>query len=179
VNSPAGLGEAALIEAARTGSPDAFARLVAAHQQTVRGFLRRLCGSHADADDLAQETFVTAWARLRAVREEESFRAWLCGIAHRKWLTRARADVRRLARDGAALRDQDDPPASDPDHRLDAAAALAQLPAEQRAAVALCLAAGFSHAEASRALDLPLGTVKSHVLRGRAELARILGVRDD
>jgi DNA-directed RNA polymerase specialized sigma24 family protein len=49
------------------------------------------------------------------------------------------------------------------------------LPLEQRAAVALCLAQGFSHSEASEALGLPLGTVKSHVLRGKAKLLEALG----
>jgi RNA polymerase sigma-70 factor (ECF subfamily) len=56
---------------------------------------------------------------------------------------------------------------------------LAALPSEQRAAVALCLAAEFSHAEAAQALDLPLGTVKSHVSRGRAKLLELMGHADD
>jgi RNA polymerase sigma-70 factor (ECF subfamily) len=57
--------------------------------------------------------------------------------------------------------------------------AMAGLPPEQRACVALCLAADFSHAEAAEALDMPLGTVKSHVSRGRARLLQVLGVCDD
>ena len=58
-------------------------------------------------------------------------------------------------------------------------AALAELPPDQRACVALCLAGDFSHAEAAEALDMPLGTVKSHVTRGRARLLQALGVSDD
>ena len=54
-------------------------------------------------------------------------------------------------------------------------AALVALPFEQRAAVVLCLSEDFSHAEAAQALDLPLGTVKSHVARGRAKLLGVLG----
>ncbi len=155
-----------------------FAGLVEQHQRAVRGFLRRLSGSHADADDLAQETFVTAWSRLDALRPQESVRAWLCGIAYRKWLTHRRTQARRQAREGAAMEspDQPRPPSGD---RLDAAAALAVLPPEQRAAVALCLAAEFSHAEAAQALALPLGTVKSHVTRGRAKLLELLGGQDE
>lgn len=53
--------------------------------------------------------------------------------------------------------------------------ALASLPMEQRAAVVLCLSEDFSHAEAAEALNLPLGTVKSHVARGRAKLLSVLG----
>jgi len=56
---------------------------------------------------------------------------------------------------------------------------MAALPLEQRAVVALCLAAEFSHADAADALGLPLGTVKSHVTRGRGRLMEALGVRDE
>ena len=63
--------------------------------------------------------------------------------------------------------------------RLTLDRAMADLPADQRACVALCLAADFSHAEAAEALRLPLGTVKSHVARGRARLLQALGVNDD
>jgi RNA polymerase sigma-70 factor (ECF subfamily) len=170
--------EAALVRAALAGSGEAFARLVAARQQLIRGFLRRLSGSHADADDLAQETFVTAWSRLAAFRRGESFRSWLCGIAYRKWLTHRRSESRRQAREAAAA-DPDGQAAHGSDARLDARAALAALPPEQRAALALCLAAEFSHAEAAEALGLPLGTVKSHVARGRARLVQLLGGSDD
>jgi RNA polymerase sigma-70 factor (ECF subfamily) len=166
-------GEAVLIAAAAAGDGPAFTRLVERHQAPVRGFLRRLSGNHADADDLAQETFVTAWTRLDAFRPGMSFRAWLCGVAYRKWLARSRAEGRRLRRERGAAPEM--AAAINPDHRLDAATALAALPPEQRAAVALCLAAEFSHAEAAAALDMPLGTVKSHVNRGRAKLLELLG----
>jgi RNA polymerase sigma-70 factor (ECF subfamily) len=55
---------------------------------------------------------------------------------------------------------------------------MSTLPVDQRAAVALCLAADFSHAEAADALNLPLGTVKSHVTRGRAKLLELMGGPD-
>ena len=170
--------EAELALAALGGSGTAFARLVGARQQLVRGFLRRLCGSHADADDLAQETFVAAWSGLAGFRRSESLRSWLCGIAYRKWLTHRRSEVRRQAREAQAA-DPDGQAAHGSDARLDARAALAALPEEQRAVLALCLAAEFSHAEAAEALGLPLGTVKSHVTRGRARLVQLLGGSDD
>lgn len=59
--------------------------------------------------------------------------------------------------------------------RIDLSRAMHALPVDQRAAVALCLAAEFSHSEAAEALGLPLGTVKSHVQRGRAALLAVLG----
>jgi RNA polymerase sigma-70 factor (ECF subfamily) len=167
-------GEAELVAAAQAGAPAAFSRLVERHQQAVRGFLRRLSGNHADADDLAQEAFVTAWSRIGAFRPGESLRAWLCGIAYRKWLTYRRGEARRGAREAAAV-EEDAASEGSPDARLDASALLAQLGPDERACVALCLAAEFSHAEAAEALALPLGTVKSHVARGRAKLLQALG----
>jgi len=62
---------------------------------------------------------------------------------------------------------------------MDLAAALRALPDEQRAAVALCLGGELSHTEAAEALGLPLGTIKSHVQRGRAKLLAVLGGPDD
>ena len=63
--------------------------------------------------------------------------------------------------------------------RLSLAAAMAELAPDVRACVALCLADGWSHGEAAIALGLPLGTVKSHVARGRARLLKALGGTDD
>lgn len=167
--------DAALIEAARAGSADAFATLVNRHQQAVRGFLRRSCGNWADAEDLAQDTFIAAWENLEKFSGASSLRSWLCGIAYHKCLAYVRSRGRSMARDHAYLEASDPPPRTSGDDRMDLTAAMARLPMEQRAAVALCLAAGFSHNEAAEALGLPLGTVKSHVLRGKAKLLEALG----
>ncbi len=170
--------DAELVEAARGGSGPAFERLVGRHQQAVRGFLRRTCGDWSDADDLAQETFVVAWSTLGRYKGEASVRSWLCGIAWRKAVSHQRSRNRRLGRD-TAFTEAAEGAATAPgeEERLDLADALSGLPLEQRAAVSLCLAADFSHAEAAHALDLPLGTLKSHVTRGRAKLLEVLGQR--
>jgi RNA polymerase sigma-70 factor (ECF subfamily) len=62
--------------------------------------------------------------------------------------------------------------------RIALADAMKDLPDEQRAVVALCLGEGFSHGEAADLLNLPLGTVKSHVTRGRERLLRALETHD-
>src|ERR1022692_459487 len=83
----------------KEGSTAHFARLVTHHQQSVRAFLRRLCGNHAEADDLAQETFIVIWQQLHRFRSEGNFRAWLMGIAYRTFLSSRRSLLRRLRRD--------------------------------------------------------------------------------
>lgn len=168
--------DAALVERAKAGSAPAFSALVQRHQQAVRAFARRIGGDLAEADDLAQEAFVTAWSRLQAFDGRASFRAFVCGIAYRKALTVRRGAMRGLSRDGdyAASRLWD-AGAAEPSANIPLRRAMAELPADQRACVALCLAADFSHAEAAEALGLPLGTVKSHVNRGRLKLLELLG----
>jgi RNA polymerase sigma factor (sigma-70 family) len=171
--------DAALVAAARSGSDAAFARLVDRHQGAVRGFLRRTCGHAADADDLAQETFLAAWTSLRTLKTAAHLKTWLFGIAWRKAKGLGRSVSRARVRDTAWSDMQE--ASDDPQTEMNIAMqqALAQLNPDQRAAVALCLAGGWSHGDAADVLKMPLGTVKSHVSRGRLRLMEILGVNDD
>lgn len=165
---------------ARAGSDAAFGRLVAAHQAMVRGFLRRLLGgSWADADDVAQEVFVQAWEGLHAVREPERFRSWLIGIAWRRAQDHIRRRSRQARRDQDWLQAQTAPQGIGPDDKLALEAALGALAPDVRACVALALAEGWTHGEISASLNLPLGTVKSHVTRGRDRLLKSLGGSHD
>lgn len=169
--------EAAWVQRAQTGSADAFGRLVQMHQQGLRAFLRRLCGNAADADDLAQDSFVFAWEHIGRFQPGRPFRPWLFGIAWRKYRERKRGWLRLVKRESAAAADETGF-APDPGLKLDLVKATESLPVEQRAAVLLCLGAEFTHVEAAEALALPLGTVKSHVTRGREKLATMLGGSD-
>jgi RNA polymerase sigma factor (sigma-70 family) len=170
------LGEAELVLRAREGSDAAFSRLVEGRQASVRAFLRRMLGvGWAEADDVAQDVFLAAWAGLSTLRSPEGFGPWLLGIAFRKAQDRLRGRMRGAARDRQWLETPPPPPGVSAEERISLVAALADLPPDQRACVALCLADGWSHAEAAAALNLPLGTVKSHVTRGRARLLQALG----
>jgi len=145
----------------------------------VRGFLGRvLGGDRAEADDVAQEVFLTAWASLRSLKDAVGVRSWLCGIAWRKARDRLRGRRRAEARDAAWLEAGTPPPGVSPEDRMAMESAMAALATDVRACVALCLAGGWSHAEAAAALGLPPGTVKSHVARGRAKLLQALGGSD-
>lgn len=174
------IGDAELVQRARDGSDAAFARLVERHQAVVRGFLRRtLGGGWAEADDVAQETFLAAWRTLRSLKDPAGVRSWLLGIAWRRAQDRIRSSRRAAARDAAWLDEAETPAGISNEDRMALADAMAELPPDVRACVALCLADGLSHGEASLALGLPLGTVKSHVARGRARLLKALGGSDD
>lgn len=137
-------------------------------------------GHWSDADDLAQEAFVTAWMRLERFEGRSSFRSWVCGIGYRLARDARRAHGRTLERDSnwAAAQNDVEEGASLED-RIALDRAMAALPDDQRASVALCLGEGFSHSEAAAILNLPLGTVKSHVTRGRERLVRALETGDE
>lgn len=166
--------ETRLITAARNGESRAFAGLVDRTQQKVRGFLRRYTGDWGDADDLSQEAFVIAWSRLDRFEGRSSFASWVCGIGYRLARDARRTRDRAMARDADWLAASDAPGAAPIEDRMALAKAMAALPEDQRAAVALCLGEGFSHSEAAAVLGLPLGTVKSHVTRGRERVLRAL-----
>ena len=155
----------------------AFGELVRRHQSPVRGFLVKMTGGDAHlADDLAQETFVKAWKKLSSFRSDAKFSTWLFGIACNEWRMHVRG------RKEIALEEMDDPPpeaqqppAAAASHlRLDLAEAMKILTAGERAAIVLCCQNGLSHEEAAQALDCPLGTVKTNVLRGKEKLRRRL-----
>ena len=164
-----------LASAAHRGAADAFGQLVRLHQQDLRAFLRRLTGNATEADDLAQEAFVFAWEKIARFDPARPFRPWLFAIAWHKYRQGRRGWRRLLARETRYAEQRETVDRNDPGLKLDLTAACAALPVEQRAAILLCLALDFTHAEAAKALSLPLGTIKSHVARGREKLAAFLG----
>lgn len=152
----------------------AFAALVTRHQSKVRALLRRLTKGDASlADDLAQETFILAWTNLSRFRFEASFSTWLYRIAFNAW----KSEVRKK-REVLLEIDHDAPPLAEgqydelPDiaSRIDLERAMASLSDGEIAAITACYYADLSHEEAAAALGIPLGTVKTHVLRAKAKL---------
>ncbi len=153
----------------------AFAELVRNHQSTVRGLLRQLTRTDlALADDLAQETFVRAYRNIRSFRGEAKFSTWLYRIAYNCFREEARKRKELVGIDETQLEAEHDPQTVDPALRHDLAQALQLLPLHERAAVLLCCQNGLSHDEASRVLEIPLGTVKTNVLRGREKLKKAM-----
>jgi len=153
----------------------AFAELVRNHQSSVRGLLRNLVRSDVTlADDLAQETFLKAYKNLRSFRGEARFSTWLYRIAYNCFREEARKRKELVGIDEAQLEAEYDPQTVDPALRHDLSRALQLLPVHERAAIILCCQNGLSHDEAARVLEIPLGTVKTNVLRGREKLKKML-----
>src|SRR4051812_25246450 len=165
----------------------AFAELVKRHQSAVRATLRKLtAGNHALADDLAQETFVLAWRNLKSFRQEAKFSTWLYRIATNCWLAAARKRKEELLGDRAdMIADEDDgmPHIGDEVHadhakgaslKMDLERAMGTLSEGERAAIVQCYHNDLTHEEAAYVLGCPVGTVKTHVLRGKAKLKRAL-----
>ncbi len=165
----------------------AFGELVRRHQSAVRACLRRLtAGNHALADDLAQDTFVLAWRNLRAFRQEARFSTWLYRIATNCWLAHARkrheeplgdADAALAEGDGddADTGGEHVPDATRPASlRIDLERAMRVLSDNERAAIVQCYDNDLSHEEAAWVLGMPVGTVKTHILRAKRKLKAAL-----
>ena len=153
----------------------AFGELVRRHQSSVRGLLRQLTRADvALADDLAQEAFLRAYKNIRSFRGEARFSTWLYRIAYNCFREDARRRKELVGIDEEQIQRQQDPQVADPGLRHDLMRALNLLPLNERSAVLLCCQNGLSHDEAARVLDIPLGTVKTNVLRGREKLKRML-----
>ena len=170
-----------------TGDRHAFAELVRRHQSSVRACLRKLtAGNHALSDDLAQETFILAWRKLASFRQEARFSTWLYRIATNCWLAhnrKRREDLLGDRADAVAERDDDTMPqldAADRNHvrettlKLDLERAMALLSEGERAAIVQCYHNDLTHEEAAYVLDCPIGTIKTHVLRGKQKLKAAL-----
>jgi RNA polymerase sigma factor (sigma-70 family) len=155
----------------------AFGELVRRHQSSIRGLLRNLTRNDlALADDLAQEAFIRAYKNIRSFRGEARFSTWLYRIAYNCFREDARRKKELVGIDESQWQSEIDPQTIDPGLKHDLMHALNLLPLHERTAVVLCCQNGLSHDEAARVLDIPLGTVKTNVLRGREKLKKTLAV---
>jgi RNA polymerase sigma-70 factor, ECF subfamily len=159
----------------RDGDPEAFTALVRSYQHMIHDLAYRMTGSTAAAEDLAQETFIRAHARLRGFRGEAKFSSWLYRIAVNLCLDWRERERRR----DRAQRAWAEEAASAPPPAADGAgervqAALLRVPPKQRAAVVLTVCEGLSHAEAAAILGCREATVSWRLFAARKRLARLL-----
>lgn len=162
------------------GEPDAFGELVRRHRDRLWAVALRTLGDREEAADAVQDALISAFRAAHTFRGQSAVTTWLHRITVNACLDRVRkASSRKTAPvDDAERLDQlmephesAEAPAERQDLQRELFAALATLPAEQRAALVLVDMQGYPVAEAARILDVPVGTVKSRCARGRARLA--------
>ncbi|HEY3686538.1 MAG TPA: sigma-70 family RNA polymerase sigma factor [Streptosporangiaceae bacterium] len=172
--------EAALLARARTGDTAAFEVLVRRYEQPVFRIAIRLLDQPDDAADAAQDAFVTAWRRLRSLRDDRTFAAWLYRITTSRAMNIARAKPRTAGLDAVphtAVRDT----APGPEQRAIAAdlgsalaAALRTLKPAQRACWVLRELEGMSYEEIAAMLDTTPDAVRGRIHRARVHLVEVL-----
>lgn len=174
-----------LIERSRSGDTDAFAELVRRYQDYMHNAVVHLVGAGHDAEDLTQEVFMKAYRGLPGFQQRSQFSTWLYGImlncVRSHWRKKGRGpDLMSLEAGGHDDQSAPDPPArrtSRPEERVMqeerievVRRGIQQLPPDLREVVVLRDLQGMAYKELAQTLDLPLGTVKSRLARGRRAL---------
>jgi RNA polymerase sigma-70 factor (ECF subfamily) len=163
----------------RDGNPEAFEALIRAHQRMIHSLTFRMTGSMADAEDLAQETFIRAYRQLDSYQGTAKFSSWLYRIAVNTCLNWRQRELRRdqihtrWAESNAVS--ESEPGAVKPDR--DVQAVLMKLPAKQRASIVLTVYDGHNHAEAAKILGCSETTVSWRVFAARRKLKRWLSAK--
>jgi len=174
----------ALIARAQAGEVCAFEALIAAHVGQVRRFARAFAPSGPDADDLAQEALLKVFRNLRLYRRESAFSTWLYAVVRNAFLDFAKSRaVRERSRETSLgeVQVEELPGGFSADTHLEQEEvrrqvwrALRQVSVEYRTAVVLFDIEGRSYEEVAAVEAVPVGTIKSRLSRGRAQLRALL-----
>jgi RNA polymerase sigma-70 factor, ECF subfamily len=176
------LADAALLRAHADGDPDAFAELVARHQDRMWAIALRIMRNKEDAADALQDAYIAAFRRAGSYRGDAQVTSWLHRVVVNACLDRLRAmrvreteplpeNLDRWRRLGSTMTKD---PVEIKEQRSVVAAALGTLNADQRAALVVVDMEGYSVDEAAQILSCAPGTVKSRCARGRARLLPLL-----
>jgi len=161
------------------GDIEAFDELVRAHEDRVFGICLRMMRDRDAALDAVQETFVTVFRKADRYEEKAAFSTWLYRVTVNTCYDQLRRAKRRRTEPIPETADPADPRSGDEfdavELRPDIEKALQEMPVDFRAAVVLVDLQSLSLEQAAQILDVPIGTVKSRVFRGRRVLAESLG----
>jgi len=169
--------DATLVAATLAGRSDAFGTLVERYERAVYNLCLRTLRDAEEAKDASQEAFLKAFRALRTFRPGAKFSTWIFSIAYHACCDRL---GRRKRFSDAELPDRADPspgPALIAEHRDQASelrAAIDALPEKYRAVITLYHLQGHQYEEIAQVLDLPMGTVKTHLFRAKEQLRRQL-----
>jgi RNA polymerase sigma-70 factor (ECF subfamily) len=168
-----------LIARASRGDVEAFTKLVRAHSSLIYRVALRMLGRE-DAQDASQEVWVRVWRNIESFRGESAFSTWLYRITMNTCLSIRQKEARREEWEyGAEMPYLSEPPGGDADpeaaalsteRREEIHVALRRVRVEHRAALVLRHMEGLSYAEIAEVLEIPDGTAKGWVSRGRAAM---------
>jgi RNA polymerase sigma factor (sigma-70 family) len=171
--------DAGLVMQSVAGNRDAFGQIVARHQSLICSLAYSATGSLTQSEDIAQETFVTAWKHLPELREPAKFRAWLCGIARNLIGKTLRRDAREPVHAAAPLEEANEPSSQEPlpcDHVMSKEEeailwrSLERIPETYREPLVLFYREHQSVERVAEALGLTQDAVKQRLSRGRKSL---------
>lgn len=160
---------------------DAFGELVRRHQSHVRNFLRKLTRDYELADDLAQDCFMHAWDKIHTYTARGSFIGWLLKVAYTTFLQSKRKSSRYievLGEVGQQAEATGTAKSEDCDEITDLDRFLAVLTEEERAVMIMSYACGLSHREIGDATNMPVGTIKSIIFRGKEKIRESFEIDD-
>ncbi|NLY47339.1 MAG: sigma-70 family RNA polymerase sigma factor [Tissierella sp.] len=174
---PMGIGEAELLAAARQGNDEAFARLVRPCLDPAFRLALRILHDAAEAEDAVQDALYNAWRALPGFRGDARFSTWLYRIVWRQCVDRTRRRRPQPLEAPAAAAGSGDAPqarvaAQAPREELERA--LRRLPVRYRTVLTLFYVEDLPIKEIAAIVELPVGTVKTHLHRARRELRRLL-----
>ena len=150
---------------------EAFEALLVTYQDKVFRLSYSMLGDRAQAEDAAQESFLRIWKSMDRYRGESNVGTWIFSIARNVCLT---AISKRAARRSAPIEDAERGGPDPPDRQHDILRLVAELPENYRQVVMLFYMEDQSYDEVARLLDLPVGTVKTHLHRARQQLASMV-----
>lgn len=183
MTEPASEPDEDLVRRFKAGDTDAFTTLVQRHQQRVFSVCMRILGDTEAAADVAQDTFITVLRKIEGFRGDSAFTTWLHRVAVNACYDELRRKRRRPMLHVVAEGDREYEPgppvvdhADDVAGERDAAWALARISEEFRVAVVLADVHDMAYEQIAQVLELPIGTVKSRVHRGRLALANVMGL---
>jgi len=149
---------------------NAYGKLVAKYQSEVRGLLIKLTnGNKALADDLAQDVFIRAYKYLRTYKATARFSTWLYRIAYNVFIDHCKSYRFNECLNGYDFTDDEN---NDIDTIIDIQKALTVLNENEKTSVLLHYEKGFSHSDIAKMMNMPLGTVKTNILRAKEKLRK-------
>ncbi len=182
-----------LVERSRAGEREAFATLVEAHADRIYSYLYHMLGDPAEAEDLAQETFVRAWEALKDFRGGAAFSTWLYRIATNLAIDALRRRKRRpqaesldaaVETDDGEMDRQVPDPARPVEDQLAARQlqqavweAVAELSPKLRAVLLMYDFQQLTYEQIAAALGIPIGTVKSRLFNARQQLKKLIAAK--